>query len=366
MQSKYPLSFKLAAYLVSLTIITLVLIYAKALLVPIAFAALLSLLLYPICNWLESKRVPRVLAIIFSLLLILIIISGVLIVISSQIAGFSQEIPALIERINSIFSQLQKFIQSVFDISPESQIEMIQQQLENFLSTSGAFFSTAMGTLTSFFSIISIVPVYAFLFLFYREIFKKFLYKSVNPTNHDRAAHAVEDVQGVVRSYIGGLALVTLIVAVLNCVGLYIVGVKFALFFGILAALLTIIPYIGIIIGGLLPLLMALLSENPLSQAIGVVIVLGVVQFLEGNFITPKVVGSKVSINPFAAIMALFIGAQVWGTIGMILAIPATAMIKVIADTIKPHSALSILLTDPVIEKKEAERKLEEEEKNQT
>ncbi len=99
-----------------------------------------------------------------------------------------------------------------------------------------------------------------------------------------------------------------------------IVGIDHAIFFGVLSGVLTIIPYVGIIIGALFPIIMALITKDSIWYTIRVVIVFTIVQFLEGNFITPKITGSKVSINALAAIIALVIGGKILGISGMILA----------------------------------------------
>ena len=161
----------------------------------------------------------------------------------------------------------------------------------------------------------------------------------------------------VIQGYISGLTLVTLIIAALNCIGLLALGIDHAIFFGILSGVLTIIPYVGIIIGALFPLIMALITKDSHLVCVGVVVVFTVVQFLEGNFITPRITGSKVSINALAAIIALVIAGKILGIAGMILAVPAIGVLKILlphSDHLKPFV---ILLEDkaPVKEKEEPE-----------
>ncbi len=151
----------------------------------------------------------------------------------------------------------------------------------------------------------------------------------------------------VAQDYITGLFMVMAIVGALNSIGLFILGIKYALFFGLLASILTIIPYIGIFIGSLLPMAFALVTKDSAWYAVGVAAFFWVVQFLEGNFITPNIIGNKVSINPFAAILALFIGAEVWGAAGMILFIPFLAILKVLFDAVEPLQPFGFLIGDP-------------------
>jgi len=137
---------------------------------------------------------------------------------------------------------------------------------------------------------------------------------------------------------------VILIIAVLNSTALLIIGVRHALFFGIFAAILTIIPYIGVFIGSWLPTLYALAMYDSIWVAAAVIGSFTAIQSLEGNFITPNIVGSKVSINPLVAIVALLTGAMIWGISGMIMFVPFIAMLKVIFDHIEPLKPFGLVL----------------------
>ena len=134
-----------------------------------------------------------------------------------------------------------------------------------------------------------------------------------------------------------------LIVGVLNSVGFWWIGVDYPIFFGILTGLLLIIPYIGIWMGAALPIILSLATLSP-SHALAVVAWVAAVQFIEANFVTPLVIGSKVSINPMVAMLALLGGELLWGISGLILAIPFTAIIKVIFDHVPAMQPYGFLL----------------------
>jgi predicted PurR-regulated permease PerM len=200
---------------------------------------------------------------------------------------------------------------------------------------------------TNTFADLGLMPVFIFFFLYYRSFFKQFLNKLFIRTPNQNITEIMYKIQNVVKNYIMGLLLVMAIIAALNTVGLLILRIEYAFFFGALAALLNIIPYLGIIIGSILPIMMALLTKDSIWYAVGVAGVFTIVQLLEGNFITPNIVGSKVSVNPLAAIIALIIGGILWGPSGMILSIPFTAITKVILDNIEPLEPFGFLLGEP-------------------
>jgi len=106
-------------------------------------------------------------------------------------------------------------------------------------------------------------------------------------------------------------------------------------------------PYIGIAIGSILPALFALATRDNYWYAIGVVAWFQVVQFLEGNLITPNIVGGKVSINPLMAVIAILLGGMLFGLAGLILALPLTAVIKVLFDAIPSMKAFGFLIGEP-------------------
>jgi len=156
------------------------------------------------------------------------------------------------------------------------------------------------------------VPIYIFLFLLYRDKFRDFFLRFTP----DSELKWKKEIEGVVRGYISGLLIVVFIAGVLNSIGLLLLDIDHAIFFGFLSGTLTMIPYVGITIGAALPTILALITKDSIWYAVGVVAVHGVVQFLEGNFISPQVTGSKISINALAAILALLLGGKLWGNTG--------------------------------------------------
>jgi predicted PurR-regulated permease PerM len=172
------------------------------------------------------------------------------------------------------------------------------------------------------------------------------MFRFVSPDKRTSVLHTLDNIQNVVQAYISGLLTVIVIVAILNAIGLLILGVKFAIFFAAFASVMAVIPYIGIMVGAAVPALVTLVETGSPARAAAVVGVFMVVQFLEGNFITPTVTGSKVSINPMAAIVALILGGELWGTAGMILSIPLVAVLKVVFDANKSLEPWGFLLGD--------------------
>ena len=346
---KQPLYVKISLVLISVALILVALELGDSLLVPLCFSFLFALLLHPLCTKLESLRLPRVLAIFICLIVIIIVVGILLYFISSQLLSFGEDLPELQKKLELLLEEIHTFISQTFGIEKNSQLSLFRTSTDAMIQSSGAFFTSVLAYTTSTFADLGLMPVFIFFFLYYRTFFKQFLNKLFIKTPNHQITHIMYKIQNVVKNYIMGLMLVMVIIAVLNTLGLLVLGIKYAFFFGALAALLNIIPYLGIIIGSAFPILIALLTKDSIWYALGVAGVFTIVQFLEGNFITPNIVGSKVSVNPLAAIIALLLGGMLWGPAGMILSIPFTAILKVILDNIEPLEPFGFLLGEPPV-----------------
>ena len=146
------------------------------------------------------------------------------------------------------------------------------------------------------------------------------------------------------RQYLTGVVTVMAILSVLNSIGLLILGIPHAIFFGVLASVLNIIPYIGVWIGSGLPMIMALITKNSLIYPVGVIVVFVVTQFLDNNFLTPRITGSQVKLNALATIGIIIIGNMVWGVSGMILFIPLLGIAKILFDNVDMLKPFAILI----------------------
>jgi predicted PurR-regulated permease PerM len=315
-------------------------------LLPLLFSAVFTLLLLPICRWLELHKVPRILAIILCLLLVLLLFAGIILGFGSQLTQFQSEIPKLQDKLMQFFNEAQEWAHLKFGYQPMSLADVKDTTMKALKKSGGTYLGTTLNTTSAVVSNLAQVLIYIFCLLLYRDHLRQFMFRFVAPDKRTAVLHTVDNIQTVVQAYISGLFKVIIIVAILNGIGLLVLGVKFAIFFAIFASVLAVIPYIGIMIGATVPAIITLVETGSIVQAALVVGVFVFVQFLEGNFITPMITGSQVSINPLAAILALILGNELWGTPGMILSIPLMAVIKVVLDANKTTEPWGFLLGD--------------------
>jgi predicted PurR-regulated permease PerM len=329
-------------YIFKVMVITALSLYAiilcRDIIVPLAFAIFLAFVSLRAVTWLE-RRVGTIFAVT------IVVVGGTIVFVSflwllvNQVISLVNDLPNLQERAIRFVNDLKGMAWEVFNIGPNELNQIVQDGLKAVSGYLGAFILTTGNTVAT----VVQIPIYMFLILIYRNKFKLF-FSSLLPAESDMAWQ--KDIEEVTQGYITGLLLVTLIVAILNTAGLLILGINHAIFFGLLSGILTIIPYVGIFIGALLPTLMALITKDSAWYAVGVIGVFAVVQFLEGNFITPRITGSKVSINALAAIIALVLGGKILGIAGMILAVPAIGVLKIVLAYSKRLKPFVILLGD--------------------
>ncbi|MET4104885.1 AI-2E family transporter [Hymenobacter sp. UYP22] len=335
-----------AFFMVGLVLLVYTLKVLDDILLPLLFSAVFTLLLLPICRWLELKGLPRVLAIVVCLLLVIAIFVGVILGFGSQLAQFKNEIPKLQTKLMQFFNETQEWAHLKFGYQPMSIDDLKETTVKALKKSGGTYLGTTLNTTTAVLSNLAQVLIYVFCFLYYRDHLRQFMFRFVAPDKRTSVLHTVDNIQTVVQAYISGLFKVIVIVSILNGIGLLALGVKFAIFFAIFASVLAVIPYIGIMIGATVPAIITLVETGSVVQAALVIGVFVVVQFLEGNFITPMITGSQVSINPLAAILALILGGELWGTPGMILSIPLMAVAKVVLDANKTTEPWGFLLGD--------------------
>lgn len=141
-----------------------------------------------------------------------------------------------------------------------------------------------------------------------------------------------KSIQQLGQKYLFGMVILTVIIGLANSLGLWIIGIENPFLFGFLGATLAIIPYIGITIGAIVPVIYAFISYDSIWMVVAVAILFWAVQLVSDNFLTPRIVGGSLKINALTAILSLFIGAVVWGLAGMILFLPFAAMLKVVCE----------------------------------
>jgi predicted PurR-regulated permease PerM len=313
-------------------------------LVPLSFAVLVATLLNPLCNRIQRFRVPRIFAIILSMLLAIFIIAGVFYFLSSQIVQFGESLPVIKQKFGLLAHDLQLWVHKTFGIALQKQVVMLNDMLNNSKSLVGKTLGTMLGTL----SIIFLIPVYVFLMLYYKTLILNFLFEVFSEENSLQVADVLKETKAAIQSYIVGLLIEMMIVAALNSTALLILGVPYAILIGVIGAILNLLPYLGGLVAIALPILMATVSKDGFSTQLGIIAAYLIIQFIDNNILVPRIVSSKVKINALVSIIVVLLGGSLWGLSGMFLSIPFIAVLKIIFDRIDDLKPWGKLLGDSV------------------
>jgi predicted PurR-regulated permease PerM len=345
-QVKQPPVVYFSLFLVGLSLLVFVLHKLSDLFLPLIYAVLLSLLLMPIVTRLEKWRWPRILAIATSILLVIISIALLFFFFGSQIISLRSELPLIQDKLVVLFDQTQQQLAQRFHFQPMSHEQVIDSSLAALQKQSSKYLGSTLNTTLGVLSTITLVPIYIFCFLYYRDHLRQFMFRFVEADKRTTVLHTVDNIQHVVQGYMTGLLTVIVVVSVMNAIGLLALGVKYALFFAVFASVLAVIPYIGITVGSIIPALITFVETGSVTHGLGVIGVFMFVQVISDNILSPLITASKVSLNPLTAIIALILGAQLWGTPGMILSVPLSAVIKVVLDANRSTEPWGFLLGD--------------------
>jgi predicted PurR-regulated permease PerM len=341
--SEQPFYYRAAVMMLFFALIIAFMILGQNILIPLILSIFFTFLLLPVSGQLEKWKFPRPLAILISILLSFAVFGTLLYIFFAQIGNFINDWPSIQKTISVKWGSLQDLVAETFKISKEEQEIWITNKIKENASKGGVVIFGIFSATTSLLASFALIPIYTFFLTLYRDKIKEFLRLISKDKHGEKAIIVVNKISKVSQKYLIGIFLDVTILSILNSTGFLILGLPNAIMFGILISILNIIPYIGVLIGSLLPIMMAFLTFDSIGLTIGVAGVCVLVQFLDNNFITPLVVGGSVSINPLTATIVLIASAIIWGIPGMILCMPLTGMIKVIFDNIdslKPYGFL--------------------------
>jgi predicted PurR-regulated permease PerM len=319
-----PFYVKVCLNLVSICLIATILYLGQGILVPLFFSILLATLLLPVTNFLQRIKIPKVAAILIAIFVSLAIIATIIYFLSRQISIFLADIDTIKERLAGLVHQFQGWIDDKFNISERRQNQYIEDTAENIKNSGAGIVGRTFTRITESLSYLVFLPVYTFLILFYNQA------------------------RTIGRDYVLGLFIDMSIVFTLNSVGFLILGIKYPIFLALVAAILNLIPYIGMLIANVFAILITIVTSDTMSDAVWVAAVLAAVQFIDNNFLMPMIVGNKVRINALVTIIGVVLGGTLCGVGGMFLAIPAVATMKVIFDNVPDLEPWGMLLGDDV------------------
>lgn len=345
-----PFYLKVSQIILGIIALFFVLYIGQAIILPLIYALILAILMNPAVNYLLGKRVNKILAITIVLLVTTIALLALVYFISAQMVSFGEVLPQLKSKFNMLLSQSIDFISRTFNVDQKTINGWIAKGKTELSSSSSGLIGQTLSTFTDVVLVFTLLPVYIFMFLYYKPLLLEFISKLSPPENKDSVGEVLVETRLLVQSYLSGLLLEAAIVSALNALGLFILGVDYAILIGLIGGILNIIPYLGGIIATAIPMLLALATKSPTTA----LLVLGVyllVQFIDNNYLMPVIVASRVRINALFSVIVVLVGGALWGIAGMFLSIPLTGLLKVIFDRVDSLAPFGFLLGDTMPKK---------------
>jgi predicted PurR-regulated permease PerM len=345
-----PETHRTVGFAVSLAAAIALLYYGRALWVTVAFALFLASAMRPFVSLLERARVPRVLAI---LLLLFVLVGGfalMVINITAQVNQFYVDLPRYQGRIRELLSRLTDFVNTMRErmgaILPEESRAIREVKItESPLATTRAFVAQVGATL-EIVLYAAAVPFLTFFMLKDREKFGRVIEGMLSRSPRLGEKDVTRAISRTLSAYALGLAFVMLIMAAATTLTLMAMNMSYYYILGPIAGMAILLPYVGIILSTVPAVLVAYFQFGA-SKAALVLLVYSFLQFLEGNVLTPLVVGGRVRLFPLTVMVAFLFWGLLWGVAGAILAVPLTSTIKVVCENVRGWEGVARLLGEP-------------------
>jgi len=348
--SKSPFYVRTTVFLVGVYIFMSILYIGQEILIPITFSGIISILLSPAVNFLEKKKFGKVGSIIVPLIIVIAITICLFAILLSEGGLFNKAMPMLQNKFHQAIDQGVPWLSSHSNISEQQIQAAITNIKSDILNSTSHIVRQLLYMATNAFMISLLIPIYVFMMLYYRLLLLEFIRQFFDVKDHARVGEIIIETKSIIKHYLMGLLIETIIITILYTLGLWAFGFKYALLLGVIGALINVIPYIGGLISVALYALLAFLVKESLSYCILILGIYSIIQFIDKHYIIPGLVASKVNVNALLAVIMILVGGALWGFSGMFLSIPFTGIMKVIFDRVNMMKPWGVLLGDDVPE----------------
>lgn len=341
---KLPFYAKLAFILISFILTVLVMEQARDIFIPLVFALLISILLYPLNRFLEHKlKMGRALAAILSITLFLAIAGAFFYFLSLQIVSFAGDMPNMRPRFQHTYNDIHHWLSYKMHINAAQQNDYINRSASSIAESAAKSASGLFLSITSILLLTVFVFLFTFFILFHRRMLMNFTINLFSEEHEAKVREVITETKSMMNSYVVGLLLEMIIMSIANSALLIIIGVPYGLLLGVLAAVLNIIPYLGIYSATGLIIFFTFANSSLHLAMIAGGGMLGL-HIIDSNILMPRIVGARVKMNPFITVIAVIVGEFVWGIPGMFLFIPIVGIVKLICERVEGLEAWAMLI----------------------
>lgn len=347
-KNRQKVFIKIAVFIIALFFLIKGFIVSKTFFAPLFIAFILMLLVLPLCNKLENWGCKRAIASILTTLVTLLVSLSFFLLVSVQLNNVSDNWGQIKSTMLPKIEKASTYLVENTPLPKEKITDFKNQFSTSELIGTDNTKNKIFSFVSSFFGFLGqylLVFIYIFFLLNFRKKFKKFILELFSKDKKSELTKTIKEIIAVAQRYlVGKLKLISLL-AILYSIGLGISGVNNFLLVALIAAILTLIPYLGNMIGFGLALIFGYLTQGEVSILIGIMITFSLAQFVESYILQPYIVGDEVDLNPFFIILSVILGNLIWGITGMVIAIPVLAIINVVFLHIPSLKAVGNLLS---------------------
>jgi predicted PurR-regulated permease PerM len=321
-----------------------ILYFAKPVLMPLAIAGMFALVFMPACRWLEGKGCHTVVAAIICGLFFAGLVTAIVLFVIWHLQHISTDFSDVRQHFTDYIHEFRKYLHDSFGMDTLKKDSPLPIPVQPNSDGIGKIAASLMGSVVSIAINLLLILVYMIMLLCLRHDIRAFILRMAASQSQGRTEIVITQSAKVVQQYLRGLSIVILCLWIMYSIGFTLVGVHTPVFFAILCGILEIIPFVGNITGSTLTCLMALSQGGGFNMVLGVLITYMLIQAIQFYIISPLVMQTQVSIHPLFTIVVLFAGDLLWGISGMILAIPALGIVKIVCDHIDYLQPFGLLL----------------------
>lgn len=340
---KFPFYAKLSLTLVAVVLIIFLLSAGSSVFIPLFSAFLVAVLLLPIAKFLETLKIGRGLASFICVLLFIGFLASFIYFLILQIISFTHDMPQFQTRIQELFVRLQQWVEEEFHVNSSDQIAYLNKSVSTLLNNIANSAGNIFLSIVTFVIWTIFIFVYTFFMLFHRKLLLRFILGLFKPHQQSQVMEVITNTRSMINHYVLGLLTEMVIMMFLNSTVFALLGIKYAILLGTIAAVLNIIPYLGIYTAMAIGMVVTIANGTG-NQALALGISLIIIHFIDANILLPRIVGGRVKMNPLITIVAVLTGGRIWGIPGMFLFIPLTAIVKIIFERVHSLKPWSILI----------------------
>src|SRR3954467_4921261 len=330
-----------ATTIVATAVVLTICYFAKPVLITLLVAILFAFLLEPIVNLFLRMKLPRPVGAFISLLIVAGLLYGITSAFYSKAVDFSQQLPQYTEKIRAHVMKFKERAQSIQKSAlPETKDEKQTVKVEQQTNWSEFITSTA-GTLTELLFMISFIPFLAYFMLTWQDHTKAATVMLFRMENRNTAYVTLGRISKMIRSFMVGNLVIALILSGLSMIVFYFIHLPYWYFLGVISGFLSVVPYLGVILAMVPPLVAGMGQVNG-AVMLGIVLTVFGLHVFALNVLYPKLIGKRLQLNPLAVTISLLFWGWLWGAMGLILAVPITAAMKIIFDNVdatRPYGA---------------------------